>query len=402
MLNITTEPVSCEEPGKEAAEKKRSLKQYVVEKLRKWVNSLLEAERDEFLGRARHQPLDEAHDNYRNGYRRRTINFFGLGGMELRVPRDRRGEFTSEWLPEGKGQDAELEAFLAEAFLAGLSTRDLARISEKHLGQKYDSKQVSRIVARATTELEAWRQRPLRGARYKFLYVDGASFQVRINGHVSRQSFCAVLGVTEENERFEVLALEMGDRERADLWESVFGSLAERGLDREAVELGIMDGLPGLEAVFRRFFPRAQTQRCQKHAKANACRRVRKKEREVFSKALNEIFYAPTESAARAAFFEVKAQWGPLFPSAVQVIERDLDSLLTFFQFDPTYWTVLRTTNPIERLNKEFKRRTKAMEVTGGEISTYRCLVYVSQTMEYRWSFHPLSQWSTVYTQNAA
>lgn len=402
MLNITTEP-SGPNPGTEsAAPKKASLKQYVLEKLQTWVNSLLEAERDEFLGRGRHQPLDEDHDNYRNGYRPRKINFFGLGEVELRVPRDRKGEFESQWLPERKGQDAELEAFLAEAFLAGLSTRDLARISEKHLGQKYDSKQVSRIVARATTELEAWRQRSLKGQRYKFLYLDGANFRVRINGHVSVQSFCAVLGVTEENERFEVLALVMGDREKADLWEGVFGDLAERGLNLEAVELGIMDGLPGLEQIFKRFFPRAQTQRCQKHAKANACRRVRKKERELFGKALNAIFYAPTESESRAAFFKVKEQWGRLFPSAVQVIEKDLDSLLKFFQFDPTYWTVLRTTNPIERLNKEFKRRTRAMEVTGGEISTYRCLVYVSQTMEYRWSFHPLSQWSTVYTQIAA
>jgi putative transposase len=208
--------------------------------------------------------------------------------------------------------------------------------------------------------------------------------------------------VSEENERFEVLALEMGDRERSDLWESVFRSLVERGLDAQAVELGIMDGLPGLQALFKRFFPRSQTQRCQKHAKANACRRVRKKERELFSKDLNRVFYASSESAARVAFFTLKEQWGRLFPSAVQIIEKDLDSLLTFFQFDPTYWTVLRTINPIERLNKEFKRRTKAMEVTGGEISTYRCLVYVSQTMEYRWSFHPLSQWTVVYTQNAA
>ena len=402
MLNITTEVVGSEVDVEKATSKKVSLKQYVLEKLRTWVNSLLEGERDEFLGRGRHQPLDAEHDNYRNGYRPRKINLFGLGEIDLQIPRDRQGQFESEWLPERKGQDPELEAFLAEAFLAGLSTRDLARITEKHLGQKYDSKQISRIVARATTELEAWRQRSLQGQRYKFLYVDGANFQVRINGHVSRQSFCAVLGVTEENERFEVLALEMGDRERADLWESVFGSLADRGLEREAVELGIMDGLAGLESAFRRFFPRAQTQRCQKHAKANACRRVRKNERELFSKALNEIFYAPTESAARAAFFKVKEQWGRLFPSALQVVERDLDSLLTFFQFDPTYWTVLRTTNPIERLNKEFKRRTKAMEVTGGEISTYRCLAYVSQTMEYPWSFHPLSQWSTIYTLNAA
>ena len=87
---------------------------------------------------------------------------------------------------------------------------------------------------------------------------------MRINGHVARQSFCGVLGVSEENERFEVLALQMGDREQADLWASLLGDLAERGLNLEAVELGIMDGLPGLEAVFQRFFPRAQTQRCQK------------------------------------------------------------------------------------------------------------------------------------------
>jgi putative transposase len=397
VLNITTELAEQGPESEKAVPRKSSLKQYVLEKLRTWVNGLLEAERDEFLRRGRHQPLDEGHDNYRNGYRPRKMNFFGLGEVALRVPRDRKGAFESQWLPERKGQDAELEAFLA-----GLSTRDLARISEKHLGRKYDSKQVSRIVARATTELEDWRQRSLKGQRYKFLCLDGANFRVRINGHVGVQSFCAVLGVTEENERFEVLALVMGDRERADLWEGVFGDLAGRGLDVEAVELGILDGLSGLEVSFKKFFPRAQTQRCQKHAKANACRRVRKNERELFSKALNTIFYAPTASAARAAFFTVKEQWGRLFPSAVQVIEKDLDSLLTFFQFDPTYWTVLRTTNPIERLNKEFKRRTRAMEVTGGEISTYRCLVYVSQTMEYRWSFHPLSQWSTVYTLNAA
>ena len=134
MLNITTEPTEPNLGTEKAAPKKASLKRYVLEKLRTWVNSLLEAERDEFLGRGRHQPLDESHDNYRNGYRPRKINFFGLGEVELRVPRDRKGEFESQWLPEGKGQDAELEAFLAEVFLAGLSTRDLARISEKHLG----------------------------------------------------------------------------------------------------------------------------------------------------------------------------------------------------------------------------------------------------------------------------
>jgi putative transposase len=406
VLNISTE---ADRVGKERNDKpgdgekaKRSLKRYVLEKMQSWINSLLEAERDEFLGRSRYEPLSEQHDNYRNGYRSRTINFFGLGQLELKVPRDRKGEFESAWLPERRGQDAELESFLAEVFLAGCSTRDLARITEKHLGQRYDSKQISRIVARASQDLDAWRVRRLEGRKYKFLYVDGANFAVRINRQVSRQSFCSVLGVSEEGQCFEVLALEMGDRERMDLWENVLGDLLERGLNAEGVELGIMDGLPGLESLFQRFFPRARTQRCQNHAKANACRQVRKAEREEFSKDLNRVFYAANEAAARTAFFAVKDRWGKLFPSAVGRIEKDLDSLLTFFQFDATYWTVLRTTNPIERLNKEFKRRTKAMEVTGGEISTYRCLAYVAQTMEYSWSFHPLSQWASVYTQNAA
>jgi putative transposase len=113
---------------------------------------------------------------------------------------------------------------------------------------------------------------------------------------------------SEEGQCFEVLASEMGDRERVDLWESVLLNLAERGLNREAVELGIMDGLPGLEAIFKCFFPRAQTQCCQKHAKASTCRRVRVKEREPFCKDRNKVFYAANESAARVAFFPLKEQ----------------------------------------------------------------------------------------------
>ena len=123
----------------------------------------------------------------------------------------------------------------------------------------------------------------------------------------------------------------MGDRGRADLWASLFEDLAERGLNLETVELGIMDGLPGLEAIFQRFFARAWTQRCQKHAKANACRRVRKQEREVFSKDLKistRFSTFPRRTRRGAAFFALKQQWGRLFPSAVQIIEKDLDSLL--------------------------------------------------------------------------
>jgi mutator family transposase len=118
VLHITTDAHAGMELARNSEKKKQqSLKQHLLEKMKAWINSLLEGERDEFLGRDRNVALDDGHDNYRNGYRPRRINFFGLGKIELKVPRDRKGEFESQWLPERKGQDPELEAFLAEAFL---------------------------------------------------------------------------------------------------------------------------------------------------------------------------------------------------------------------------------------------------------------------------------------------
>ena len=395
------------EHGNEKAGKR--LKRWLLEKAQAWLNGLLEAEMAQHLQRGRYEPLADGQSNYRNGYRPRRLNLCGLGPAELKVPRDRQGTFQSVLLPDRRGQDAEFEAFIAECFLAGLSTRDISRISARHFGQRYDSKQVSRLVARAGEEMEAWQQRSLKDRRFKFLFVDGANFKVRINQRISQQSFCVVLGVSEEQECFEVLSVTMGDRENADLWGDIFNDLIRRGLDTAAVELGIMDGLPGLEEVFQSYFGRARTQRCQVHAKRNALRRVRKCDRPSFSQAVSAVFYAPSESEARRNFYALKDTWQTRFPGAVAVIERDLDSLLTFYAFDPVYWATIRTTNPIERLNKEFKRRTRAMEVTGGEQATYRVMIYVAMTLEHSSSRFQLRSWATafanrsrVYTQEAA
>jgi putative transposase len=129
VLHITTDLPARVELARSSEKKKQSLKQHLLDKMKTWINSLLEGERDEFLGRDRHVPLDEGHDNYRNGYRPRRINFFGLGEIELKVPRDRQGEFTSQWLPERKGQDPELPAIVMKpAMLAAIDV-------QQHAGQ---------------------------------------------------------------------------------------------------------------------------------------------------------------------------------------------------------------------------------------------------------------------------
>lgn len=126
-----------------------------------------------------------------------------------------------------------------------------------------------------------------------------------------------VLNVREEAERFKVVALGMGNRRRLELWEDIFLRLTERGLNREAVALGMMDRLPSLKAAFRRFIPRARTQRCQEHANPNVCRKMRKREREGFSKGINKIFHAPNEVAALPATYGIRsiiASWSERSP----------------------------------------------------------------------------------------
>ena len=230
---------------------------------------------------------------------------------------------------------------------------------------------------------------------------------------VERIPFLCVIGARADNERMEVLAIEVGDREHKELWAELFQSLARRGLQMEAVELGVMDSLPGLEDAFRAAFANAdrptpaiatsgQYEWWSLKSQPNALKRVGKQVRADFKEDINRIFYAANESTARMAFAKFRQRWEKSYPSAVAVIVRDLDSLLRFYQWQPTYWPTLRTTNPIERVNKEFKRRTKAMEITGGEQTTYRLLAYVGLTMNLTWRYYSLSTHRNFYTLQAA
>ncbi len=232
--------------------------------------------------------------------------------------------------------------------------------------------------------------------------MDGANFQVRRGRRVERPPFLCVVGARASDGGMEVLAIEGGDREQQALWAELFQGLARRGLDMTTVELGIMDGLPGLEAAFRAAFPNAQTQRCQVHAKRNALRRVGKAAREEFRRTLDAVFYAPSEAEAHRGFRSFRERWQATYPSAVQIIERDLDSLRRFYRWESSYWHSLRTTNPIARVNKEFKRRTKAMEITGGELTTYQLLAYVALTTNLVWRRYALSTPRHFYTLKAA
>jgi putative transposase len=162
-----------------------------------------------------------------------------------------------------------------------------------------------------------------------------------------------------------------------------------RGLDGSRVELGIMDGLPGLERVFREEFPNGKIQRCQVHVARNVLAKVPRSLKEGVAGDVRSIFYAPSHEEAMSLFHEFKARWSSQVPSAVKCLERSLEACLTYLQFPEHEWISLRTTNCIERLHKEFKRRVKPMEIVPGESSLYLILGIISIKMEQTWRSSP-------------
>jgi len=239
--------------------------------------------------------------------------------------------------------------------------------------------------------VEVWRNRDLSSELIRYLFVDGVCFRMRIHGRVTMVSVLVVIGVNQAGHR-KVLSIQAGDKESATAWRECFRDLKARGLRGEDVQLGIMDGLPGLEKVFQEEFPKAKVQRCQVHVARNVLAKVPQKCKRLVADDVRSIFYASTREKANAFFRAFKEKWEKDIPSAVKCLENSLSSCLTFFAFPEEEWISLRTTNIIERLNKEFRRRTKPMEILAGEESCYNLLAFIAVKMEMYWKANPVGK----------
>lgn len=360
----------------------------VQETVGQYLSSLMDTEMTHFLGRKRYERC-EGDNNHRNGSYNRSYTLKGIGSVNIKVPRDRKGTFKTEVIPRSKQYEDVIREDLTVMFLSGISTRTLSLISERLIGRKISSGEVSKVSKSLTDSVEAWRERDLSKEPVKYLYIDGTNFSMRINGAVEMVPVLVVVGVTEEGYR-TVLGLQSGDKESAASWREMFKDLKERGLDGNTITLGIMDGLAGLENVFKEEFPKAKAQRCQVHVARNILAKVPKKLKKDIADEVRSIFYASSHRKAIEFFNDFKSRWDNELPSAVKCLERSLDSCLTYLSFPEEEWICLRTTNVIERVNKEFKRRTKPMEILAGERSCYTLLAFVCVKMEVHWRKKPI------------
>jgi putative transposase len=360
----------------------------VQEAVGQYISSLMDSEMTHFLGRNRYERC-EGDNNHRNGSYGRRFTLKGIGSVDIKVPRDRRGEFKTEVIPRSKQYEDSLREDLSVMFLAGISTRTLAMISERLIGRKISSGEVSKVSKELTHSVEAWRERDLSGEAIKYLYMDGTNFSMRVDGSVEKVPVLVVIGVTEDGYR-TVLGLQAGDKESAANWREMFTDLKRRGLNSRLILLGIMDGLPGLERVFEEEFPEAKIQRCQVHVSRNVLAKVPRKLKKTIADEVRSIFYASSKKKALTFFDNFKTRWENEIPSAVKCLKKSLQACLTYLDFPEEEWVCLRTTNVIERVNKEFKRRTKPMEILAGERSCYMLLAFVCLKMEVHWRSKPI------------
>ncbi|MBW1863801.1 MAG: IS256 family transposase [Deltaproteobacteria bacterium] len=362
----------------------------VKENVGQYLSALMETELTGFLGRGRYERV-EGEINHRNGSYGRKYTLKGIGEIGVNIPRDRNGEFSTQVIPRSKQYEDALREDLCAMFLAGVSTRTLSLMSERLIGRRISAMEVSNAGKELSRSVEAWRERDLSSESIKYMYVDGTLFSMRIDGSVDKVPVLVVIGVTEEGYR-TVLAVQSGDKESAAIWREFFKDIKRRGLDSSKVVLGIMDGLPGLEKVFLEEFPNARVQRCQVHVARNVLAKVPKKLKKTIADEVRSIFYATSRKKALEFFEQLKSRWEKDLPSAVKCLANSLESCLTYLHFPEEEWICLRTTNVIERVNKEFKRRTKPMEIVAGERACYTLLAFVCLKMELHWRSKPIGK----------
>ena len=237
-----------------------------------------------------------------------------------------------------------------------MSTRDIGAFIEKMFGAKYSPTTVSNITGTVLEDVAAWQSRPL-PKRYSVLYLDGLYVKLKRDTVASEVIYLA-MGVDEAGHR-EILSFSVGGKESANGWRDVLRDIYNRGT--KEVLLGVFDGLTGLEEAFKETYPQAGVQRCVTHKMRNTMPRIRDKDKRAFVASMKTVYHVESREAALANFKTVQTTWGKIYPKEIASWEEELPVLLRFLDYPKMIHYAIYTSNPIERSNKEIRKRLKPM-----------------------------------------
>jgi len=345
------------------------------------LQTILDEEMTAHLGAERYERSGERH-GYRNGTKPRTLTT-RVGTLELLVPQDRDGTFSTELFNRYQRAEQALVVSLMEMYVQGVSTRKVATITEALCGTRFSKSQVSILAGRLDTELASWRERRLSAPSYPYVWVDARYEHVRVDGRVVSQGVLVVNGVRGDDGKREILGVLVADTESASTYQELFRSLKARGLS--GVQLVISDDHAGLQAAIQRQFQGASWQRCQVHFTRNLTGQVAVTKRRELAAGLREVFTARTLAQARTSASVLADTWRTSHPRVAEQLEEEIEDCLACLAFPAEHQVRIRTTNNLERLNQELKRRTRVVRIFPNRESCLRLVSALAREQSDEW-----------------
>ena len=341
------------------------------------LNEVLEFTLNALMKNERSLHLEAADANKANGYRPGRV--YGHGKLlELRIPRDRNGEFYPQVLALLRSQQAETDKLVSALYGQGLTQSQVGEVFERLYGRHYSSSQIGRMIEWMREDVAEWNGRPLE-ARYPIIFIDALHVNVRRDS-VQKEAFYVVLGVREDRTR-EVLAIASQPQESATGWEMLLEELRERGV--QSIGLVVADGLSGLEDAVGRAYPRADFQRCVTHLKRRLLARVRSEDKPLLADDLREVFATDRKEDSPEQGWKrwqaLCSKWqGKYRPFSNLKSDRQYRACFSYLKYDYRMRAMIYTTNWIERLHKDFRRVLKARNSMPDEDSVITLLGHVS------------------------
>ncbi len=357
------------------------------------IEQMLEAELTEELGYERYEAEGRNSGNSRNGHYTRKMRTSG-GDAEIKVPRDRNGEFQSELL---KKNSNEIEEKVIALYAKGNSTRDIQDMLNDLYGITVSPDTISKITDKIWPLVEQWQNRPLAPV-YAILFLDALHIKLKRNGKIENVAVYNVLGVNLEGKK-EVLGHWIGDGgEGANFWLSVITDLQNRGV--RDVFIAAMDGLTGFSDAVHSVFPKTRVQRCIIHQIRHSLKYVTWKDRKVFVADLKTVYQAATREEAEANLLKLEETWGDKYMAAVRSWQKNWEELATFFEFPQEIRRLIYTTNIVEGYHRQLRKVTKNKPSFPTPQAARKLLYLATMNITKKWTA-PIRNWALILNQLA-
>jgi putative transposase len=342
------------------------LEDFVREAVALVAREVMESEVSAQVGATRGEVAPQARVTHRNGYRPRPWET-RVGEIELLIPRVRHGSYFPSFLEPRRRSEQAIVAVVLEAYVNGVSTRKVDRLVEQLGIEGMTKDRVSSMCRGLDAQVEAFRQRPLEGA-YPYLWLDAKHVKVRDHGRVVSKALVVAYAVHETGVR-EVIGLDIGEVESGSFWVEFLRALKKRGLS--GVQLAISDQHEGLKTAIARVLG-CPWQRCTVHFVRDMLAHCRRDQRGLVSAALREVFNAEDQAHARERVGHVLERLQTVAPKVCQLLEEAEEDLIAFYLLPQEHWSKLRSTNPLERVNKEIGRRSDVVGIFPNDASVIR------------------------------